>query len=118
MQWKQKAGPAINLVGSLASITGVTALWLTQLKPNLNWLLVLPIVVVAASTFLAIAATIYVVGLLGYERISRPPQTNLVRPLKVAYGAFAVGAGTMLLTLFAYLLSGAAISLAQQALGL
>lgn len=117
MDWKQKSINALSVLGSVASITGVTALWLTQLRPQLNWLLVIPIVVVAASTFLAIAAFFVLIARIGYHRLSKPPHTQYDGNLKFAYVACAVGGGTMLLTLFAALLSGAAFHHANQALG-
>ena len=118
MDWKQKAVNAITVAGSVASITGITALWLTQLRPNLNWLLVIPIAVVAVSTFLALSAMFLLFARVGYARLSKPPHTPYNKNLKFAYSSLAVGGGTLLLTLFGALLFRAAMHYAGQALGL
>jgi hypothetical protein len=118
MDWKQKSINVLAILGSVTSVTGITALWLAQLRPSLNWLLVIPIVVVAASTFLALAAFFVLIARIGYHKLSAPPHTPYDGNLKFAYAACAIGGGTMLLTLFAFLLASAAFHHANQALGL
>lgn len=60
----------ITLAGSIASITGVSLLWLKELLPSANIVLGVPTLAVASILVVALASTAYLLFRTGYSKIA------------------------------------------------
>lgn len=101
MEWN-KFRDAVNLGGSVASITGISLLWLNQLTPSVNLLALTPIVVIAA--LLSVGCVTLAVYLLrsGYQSFVQSATFSM----KVVYWCFAGAAMIFFVSLALFMIFG------------
>jgi hypothetical protein len=88
-----------NLGGNVASITGISLLWLQSLYPKVNVLITVPILAIAALLVIGLSALAWFLFTLGYQRFAIPSSTRSGNiAAKIVYSGLA--GSTLLLLLF------------------
>jgi len=90
---------AINLAGSVASITGVSLLWLKNLNGQVNLAVAIPFYIVASLLAVGFLSFEYVVLDFGYGLISDRyalPRTEVSTASRLAYMGLAGGVGLLI----------------------
>ncbi len=107
---------AVNLAGSIASITGVSLLWLQSVSPKLNILVAVPILAVAGLLVIGLLALAWVIFKIGYFYVVEifVANSRLETTVKIAYSCIV---GAVLLSLWCIAVSfiylGASVGIRQ-----
>jgi hypothetical protein len=92
---------AVTVAGSIASITGVSLLWLQALSTRVNFLIAVPVLAIAGLLgigLLALAWVIFKVGYIYSDELSK--DSSLDPAVKIAYSGLA-GASLLFLLVIA-----------------
>jgi hypothetical protein len=92
-----------NIGGNIASITGISLLWLQSFYPAVNVLIAIPILVIVALLAIGLSALTWFFFTLGYQRFAIPSSTRSGNvAAQIAYAGLA---GSALLVLLLMVLS-------------
>jgi hypothetical protein len=106
----------VNLAGSIASITGVSLLWLQSVSPKLNILVAVPILAVAGLFVIGLLALAWAIFKIGYFYMVEifAANSRLETTVKIAYSCIA---GALLLSLWSiaawFIYLGASVGIRQ-----
>lgn len=87
----------VNFVGSIASITGISLLWL-QSSSGRNVLFATPVVTIAALLVVGLTALCWVIFSVGYSLFAQSPSVAV----KISYSCLAAALLLLLLSIAVY----------------
>jgi hypothetical protein len=91
---------AANIGGNIASITGISLLWMQSLSGQVNVLIAAPILVIAALFTIGLSALAWFFLTLGYQRLAVPSSTRSGNTaVKIAYAGLVGGGLLLVLTM-------------------
>jgi len=88
----------VNLAGSVASITGISLLWLQSLSSGSSVLFAAPVLTIAALLVVGLTALCWVVFSAGYSLFAQSPSAAV----KVTYSCLAAALLLFLLSIAVY----------------
>jgi len=111
--WNTRLTQSINVAGSLASLTGISLLWLKSTAPNGNLAVAVPVYLIASMFTVGVIAVAWLLGRGGYIFLFDDyADTHTLVVLKLAYGSIVGG----ILLMFLWMALSAIFLLAGQAI--